>query len=159
MTVCNWAAQKQSRSQTDWSILPIYINTHGQYTTPTCPKCAYKTSQIFSQVFEFALAEFCAKFTKINVPQILPLLQYMHMYHSPTLKVYNRKQRWHKVPWSQISWNLQLPYELTDNCTKIPDWTIKYGINCCLGFNEGTLMSYFPFSPIFFTIFWSIIFI
>ena len=25
----------------------------GQYTTPTCPKCAYKISQIFSRVFEF----------------------------------------------------------------------------------------------------------
>ena len=33
------------------------INTHGQYTTPTCPKCAYKILQIFSRVFEFALAE------------------------------------------------------------------------------------------------------
>ena len=33
------------------------INTHGQYTTPTCPKCAYKISEIFSRVFEFALAE------------------------------------------------------------------------------------------------------
>ena len=48
---------KTSRSQTDLSILPICINTHGQYTTPTCPKCAYKISQIFSRVFEFALAE------------------------------------------------------------------------------------------------------
>ena len=73
--VCNWAAQKQSRSQTESSILPICINTHGQYTTPTCPKCAYKISQIFSRVFEFALAEICAKFTKINVPWIFPLLQ------------------------------------------------------------------------------------
>ena len=33
-------------------------------------------SQIFSRVFEFALAELCAKFAKINVPQIFPLLQY-----------------------------------------------------------------------------------
>ena len=56
--VCNLAAQKQSKSQTDSSILPICINTHGQYTTPTCPKCAYKISQIFSRVFEFALAKF-----------------------------------------------------------------------------------------------------
>ena len=32
--------------------------------------------QIFSPVFEFALAEFCAKFTKINLPRIFPLLQY-----------------------------------------------------------------------------------
>ena len=42
----------------------------------TCPKCAYKISQIFLRVFEFALAAFCAKFTKINAPQIFPLLQY-----------------------------------------------------------------------------------
>ena len=33
-SIFNWAAQKQSRSQTDSSILPICINTHGQYTTP-----------------------------------------------------------------------------------------------------------------------------
>ena len=45
-----------------------------QYTT-TCPKCAYKISQIFSRVFEFALAEFCAKFAKINALRIFPLLQ------------------------------------------------------------------------------------
>ena len=54
----NWAAQKQSKSQTDSSILPICINKHGQYTTPTCPKCAYKISHIFSRGFEIALAEF-----------------------------------------------------------------------------------------------------
>ena len=80
--VCNWAAQKQSSSQTDSSILPICINTHGQYTTSTCPKCAYKISQIFSQVFEFALTEFCVKFAKINVPQIFPLLQYVITKHN-----------------------------------------------------------------------------
>ena len=56
--LCNWAAQKQADLlKTDLSILPICINTHGQYTTPTCPKCAYKISQIFSRVFEFALAD------------------------------------------------------------------------------------------------------
>ena len=37
----------------------------------------YKILQIFSRVFEFALAEFCAKFTKINAPRIFPLLQYI----------------------------------------------------------------------------------
>ena len=72
----NWAAQKQSRPHTFSNILPICINTHGQYTTRTCPKCACKISQIFLRVFEFALAEFCAKFAKINVPRIFPLLQY-----------------------------------------------------------------------------------
>ena len=76
----NWAAQKQrlSRPHTFSSILPICINTHGQYTTPTCPKFAFKISQIFLWVFEFALAEFCAKFVKLNVPwiHVFPLLLY-----------------------------------------------------------------------------------
>ena len=77
-TYKHWAAQKQSRPHTLSSILPICINTHGQYTTPTCPNVhAYKMSQIFSRVFEFALHEFSAKFAKINAPQILPRLQYV----------------------------------------------------------------------------------
>ena len=42
----------------------------------TCPKCAYKILQIVSRVFDFALAEFCAKFAKINAPRLLPRLQY-----------------------------------------------------------------------------------
>ena len=46
-------------------LLPICINTHGQYTTPTCPKCAYKLLQIFLRVFEFALAEFARNSRKI----------------------------------------------------------------------------------------------
>ena len=37
------------------------VNTQLLHVT----KCAYKISQIFLWVFEFALAEFCAKFTKI----------------------------------------------------------------------------------------------
>ena len=73
----NWAAQKQSRPHTFSNILPICINTHGHYTTPKCPKCAYRISQTFSRVFEFALAEFCLKFAKINAPRILPRLQYL----------------------------------------------------------------------------------
>ena len=76
--VCNWAAQKQSKSQTDSSILPICINTHGQYTTPTCPKCAYKISQIFSQVFEFALAEFARNPRKLMYRR----REYFHFYSS-----------------------------------------------------------------------------
>ena len=64
----NWAAQKQSRP---------HFNTHGQYTTPTYPKCAYKISQIFSWVSVFARAEFCSKFTKINVPRILLYAPYI----------------------------------------------------------------------------------
>ena len=75
--MCYWAAQKQSRPQTDLSILPICIDTHGQYTTPTCPKCANKILEIFLRVLEFALAEFCAKYAKINVPRIFPFLQYI----------------------------------------------------------------------------------
>ena len=55
-------------------ILPICINTHGQYTTPTCPKCAYKISQIFSRVFEFALAE------KPRNPRKLMYREYFHVY-------------------------------------------------------------------------------
>ena len=35
-----------------------------------------KCCKYFCGVFEFALAELCAKFAKINVPQIFPLLQY-----------------------------------------------------------------------------------
>ena len=70
----NWAAQKPSKLDTFSSILPICINTHGQYIqSPMCPKCAYKISQIFSRVFEFALAEFYA-------PRIFPLLQYFKLH-------------------------------------------------------------------------------
>ena len=44
---------KQINLRQTWSILHICINTHGQYTTPgTCPKCAYKISQIFSRVYD-----------------------------------------------------------------------------------------------------------
>ena len=52
------------------------VNIH-TCTTPMCPKCAYKILQIFSRVFEFALAEFCVKSVKINAPRIFPLLQYV----------------------------------------------------------------------------------
>ena len=63
--VCNWAAQTQSRSQTDSSILPICINTHGQYTTPTCPKCAYKISQIFRGFLNSRLLKFARNSRKL----------------------------------------------------------------------------------------------
>ena len=66
------------------SILPICINTHGQYTTPVCPNVHTKYRKfIFSRVFEFALAEFCAKFMKMNAPWILPRLQYLVAYILP----------------------------------------------------------------------------
>ena len=38
-----------------------------------------KYRKFFLQVFEFALAEFCAKVAKINAPRILPRLQYVPM--------------------------------------------------------------------------------
>ena len=47
--IIQWYIYKQlgSTNTKSWhhtfsSILPICINTHGQYTTPTYPKCAYK---------------------------------------------------------------------------------------------------------------------
>ena len=67
---------KKKAGLTFSSILPICINTHGQYKTPTCPTCTYKILQIFLRVFKFALAEYCVKFAKINAPQILRCLQY-----------------------------------------------------------------------------------
>ena len=70
----SWAAQKQSRPHTFSSISPICINTHGQYTTPTCPKCAYKISQIFSRVFEFTLLNFAQN------PRKLMCREYFHSY-------------------------------------------------------------------------------
>ena len=51
---------------------------------------------------------------------------------------------------SQISWTLQSLHYLTDNdCTKIPDWTLKYGINCHFGFHEGIFFINFPFFQTF----------
>ena len=58
--VCNWAAQKQADLRQTWVYYP-FASTHMVNTQLlrhfTCPKCAYKISQIFSLVFEFALAE------------------------------------------------------------------------------------------------------
>ena len=67
MYVCNWAAQKQSRSH-------LHQHIYGQYTTPTCPKCAYKILQIFLRVFEFALAEFARNTRKFMYRE------YFHFY-------------------------------------------------------------------------------
>ena len=59
---------------------------------------------------------------------------------------------------SHISWTLQSPLQLADNNgIKIPDWTLRYGINCHLVFNKGNLRN-FPcfqtFSPFFITYFY-----
>ena len=76
---------KTSRSKTDLSILPICINTHGQYTTPTFPKCAYKISQIFSRVFKFALAE------KPRNPRKLMYREYFRVYSNVKCSVWTYK--------------------------------------------------------------------
>ena len=39
-------------------ITHLHQHTWSIHNSYTCPKCAYKISQIFSRVFEFALAEF-----------------------------------------------------------------------------------------------------
>ena len=52
-----------------------FASTHMVNTQLLCVQNVHTISQIFSRVFEFALAEFCAKSAKINVPQIFPLLQ------------------------------------------------------------------------------------
>ena len=85
--VCNWAAQKQADLRQTWVyILPTCINTHGQYTTPTCPKCAYKILQIFSRVFEFALAE------KPRNPRKLMYREYFRVYSITKLNFIMVKQ-------------------------------------------------------------------
>ena len=101
LQVCNWAAQKQSKSQTDLSILPICINTHGQYTTPTCtcPKCAYKISQIFSRVFEFALAEFA---------------------RNPRKLMYRKYFRFYSTAWKLNIWPQPLPQYLRSSSALSP---------------------------------------
>ena len=76
-------------------ILPICINTHGQYTTPTCPKCAYKISQIFSRVFEFALAE------KPRNPRKLMYREYFRVYS--IWNCLSSKNYWHTKPFFQHS--------------------------------------------------------
>ena len=52
----------------------LHQHIYGQYTTATCPKCAYKILQIFSRVFEFALAEY-ARNAKPDIPR-----RYFHFY-------------------------------------------------------------------------------
>ena len=80
MCICNWAAQKQSRSQTDLSIKKLNqfaSTTHGQYTTLYVSKmCIQNIANIFVG-FWICACWICAKYTKINVPQIFPLLQYV----------------------------------------------------------------------------------
>ena len=87
---------KQSKPHTFSSILPICINTHGQYTTPTCTKmCIQNIGDFFFflWVFEFALADFCVKFAKINVPRILLHLQYKAGFQN-TWCTFSRKFFW-----------------------------------------------------------------
>ena len=78
-TRCNRSAQGLKMANcTSFKILTHIYNpfasTHGQYTTPTCPKCAYKILQIFLRVFEFALAEFARNTRK------LMYREYFHFY-------------------------------------------------------------------------------
>ena len=62
----NWAAQKQSRPHTCSNILPISINTHGQYTTPMCLNVhVYKISQIFLRALNSRLLNFASNSRKL----------------------------------------------------------------------------------------------
>ena len=94
MYVCNWAAQKQSRSQTDLSITHLHQHIWSIHNSYTCPKCAYKILQIFSRVFEFALAEFARNTRK------LMYREYFHFY-SICLK---RKKILHKIRGNAENW-------------------------------------------------------
>ena len=76
MYVINWAAQKQSRSQTDLSIKKLnqFAPTHMVNTQLLRVQNVHKILQIFSRVFEFALAEFARNTRK------LMYREYFHFY-------------------------------------------------------------------------------
>ena len=59
----DWAAQKQSRS--DSSILPICINTHGQYTTPTVQNGHTKYCKYFRGFLNLRLLDFARNSRKL----------------------------------------------------------------------------------------------
>ena len=71
----------------------------------------------------------------------------------PFMKSDQLIQRWHryypKFP-ELYSRSINSLIYMYNNCTKIPDWTLTYGINCHFGFNMGILI-HFPcfqtFSP------------
>ena len=73
MYVTEQHKNKQISDRLEYVTHKFCINTHGQYTPPTCPKCAYKISQIFSRVIEFALAE------KPRNPRKLMYREYFHV--------------------------------------------------------------------------------
>ena len=73
MYVCNWTAQKQSRSQTD--LKPIWINTWSIHNSYVSKMCIQNIANIFAG-FWIRACWICAKYAKINVPRIFPLLQY-----------------------------------------------------------------------------------
>ena len=77
--VCNWAAQNKQISDRLEYITHLHQHTWGHMVNTqllhcTCPKCAYKISQIFSRVFEFALAE------KPRNPRKLMYRKYFRVY-------------------------------------------------------------------------------
>ena len=84
VVVCNHGQHKnEADAQTDHARISTHccINTHGQYTTPTCPKCAYKICAngftLPRSPLNCALAEKPRNPQKINVPRIhYPRLQY-----------------------------------------------------------------------------------
>ena len=65
-------------------------------TTPTCPKCAYKISQIFSRVIEFALAE------KPRNPRKLMYREYFHVYSTTKLSFMWKQKILGLSPWSSL---------------------------------------------------------
>ena len=66
--IIQWYIYKQlgSMGLTHFPVYYPFASTHMVNTQllHVRPKCAYKISQIFLRVFEFALAEFCVKFVK-----------------------------------------------------------------------------------------------
>ena len=75
--VCKTGQHKNKAGLRQTWVYITHVHQHyGQYTTSTCPKCAYKILQIFSRVFEFALAEFARNTRK------LMYREYFHFYSS-----------------------------------------------------------------------------
>ena len=75
MYVCNWIAQKQSRSQTDLSITHLHQRIWSIHNSYASKMCIQNIANIFAG-FCIRACRICAKYAKINVPRIFPLLQY-----------------------------------------------------------------------------------
>ena len=58
-------------------ITHLHQHTWSLHNSYMSKMCIQNIANIFASFFNFALAEFCAKFAKINASQILPHLQYL----------------------------------------------------------------------------------